>query len=249
MQNKENLMTEETFRFRVDRIIPESPRVKTFHLRPEGSDIPFHFLPGQHMGVRPIGEGVSGPESEPWRHFSLSGSPLGEFLEITVLRQGRLSDRMHSLVRGDWVEATRPVGNFVLAEAVVHGPVFFAGGIGIAPIRSMLRFCLDKGLGRAIDLFASFPTAEQAIYREELKEWADRCPRLSVWLTYTAQEARPSAQGSESHPWDRAFLEERIERPLQRVYYLCAPGGLMEQVEDHLASIGVPQDQVHKERW
>ena len=242
-------MTEETFRFQVDRIISESPRVKTFRLRPEGSEMPFRFLPGQHMGVRPIQPGASGPESEEWRHFSLSSSPLEEFVEITVLRQGTVSDRMHSLTTGDWVEVTRPVGNFILEEAVGHGPVFFAGGIGIAPIRSMIRFCLDKGLGKAMDLFASFPTAEQAIYREEIKAWADRAPRLSVWLTYTASTGKPDAQSPEPHPWDRAFLEERIERPLERVYYLCAPRGLMDRVETHLSAIGVAEDRVRRERW
>jgi ferredoxin-NADP reductase len=201
------------------------------------------------MGVRPIEPGASGAERGEWRHFSLSSSPLEKFVEITVLRQGTVSDRMHSLTAGDWVEVTQPVGEFVLEEAVGHGPVFLAGGIGIAPIRSMIRLCLDKGLGKAIDLFASFPTAEQAIYREEIKGWADRAPRLSVWLTYTAVEGRPDGQSPEPHPWDREFLEEHIKRPLERVYYLCAPRGLMEQVEMHLASIGVPEDRVRRERW
>lgn len=242
-------MSEETFRFQVEQIFSESQRVKTFRLLPERREMPFRFHPGQHMGVRPIHGGAPDPESEEWRHFSLSSSPLEEFLEITVLRQGKISDRMHSLAPGDWVEATRPVGSFVLEEVGGHGPVFFAGGIGIAPIRSMIRFCLDKGLGEAISLFASFPTPEQAIYRDEIKAWADRAPRLSVSLTYTAAEGKTTAQSPESHPWDRAFLEERIESPLDRVYYLCAPRGLMEQVEVHLASIGVPEDRVRRERW
>ena len=242
-------MTDETFRFQVDRIIPESQRVKTFRLRPEGSGLPFHFSPGQHLGVRPAPPGVPDPEHEKWRHFSLSSSPSEDFLEITVLNQGTVSDRMHSLAPGDWVEATRPVGAFILEDEVGHGPVFFAGGIGIAPIRSMIRLCLEQELGEAVSLFASFPTREQAIYRDEIKSWADRAPRFSCWLTYTGTETRPDTQNSESHPWDRPFLEERIERPLERVYYLCAPRGLMDIVENHLAAMGVPDDRVRRERW
>lgn len=242
-------MTEETFRFQVDRIIPESPRVKTFRLRPEGSEMPFHFFPGQHLGVRPTQPGVPDAGNDKWRHFSLSSSPSEDFLEITVLKQGTVSDRMHSLTPGAWVEATRPVGAFILEEEVGHGPVFFAGGIGIAPIRSMIRLCLEQGLGEAVSLFASFPTPEQTIYKEEIMAWADRAPRLSCWLTYTGTEARPNAQDSESHRWDRAFLEQRIERPLERVYYLCAPRGLMDLIESHLATMGVPEDRVRRERW
>ena len=242
-------MTEETFRFQVDRITPESPRVKTFRLRPEGSGLPFDFSPGQHMGVRPVQPGVHDPEHEKWRHFSLSSSPSEGFLEITVLNQGSVSDRMHSLAPGDWIEATRPVGDFILEEVAGRVPVFFAGGIGIAPIRSMIRLCLEQEQGEAVSLFASFPTREKAIYREEIKAWADRNPRFSCWLTYTGTEAKANTHGAESHPWDLHFLEERIDRPLERVYYLCAPRGLMDLAESHLAAMGVPEDRVRRERW
>ena len=242
-------MTEETFRFQVDRIIPESQRVKSFRLRAEGPGLPFLFSPGQHLGVRPMQPGAPDSERQKWRHFSLSSSPSEDFLEITVLNQGTVSDRMHSLAPGDWVEATRPVGAFILEEAVGHGPVFFAGGIGIAPIRSMIRLCLEEKLGEAVSLFASFPTREQAIYRDEIKAWVDRTPRFSCSLTYTGTEATPNAQDVEAHQWDIPFLEERIERPLERVYYLCAPRGLMDIVENHLAAMGVPEDRVRRERW
>jgi ferredoxin-NADP reductase len=249
MHEKGNLMAEETFRFRIDEITPESPRVKTFRLRPEGSGMPFSFLPGQHLGVRPAWPGASDPEHDKWRHFSLSGSPTEAFLEITVLNQGIISDRMHSLATGDWVETTRPVGDFVLDENVGRGPVFFAGGIGIAPVRSMIRLCLERELGDALSLFASFPTAEHVIYREEIKGWTRRPSRFSCWISYTGTEAKPDVQGSVSHPWDRSYLEERIRSPLERVYYLCAPRGLMDLVETHLEAMGVSGDRVRRERW
>jgi len=244
-------MNEETFRFQVDRITHESPRVKTFRLRPGQAGMPFRFSPGQHMGVRPSDPAdTEGGSDQRWRHFSLSSSPSDhDFLEITVLRQGTVSDRIHSLSEGDWVEVTRPVGEFVLDDAVGYGPVFFGGGIGIAPIRSMVRYCLDQGLGEALTLFASFSTPEEALFEDELKKWGDQTPGVSVWVTCTGVQARQDDRSGPSHPWDRAYLEERIERPLERVYYLCAPRGLMDTVESHLASMGVPEERVQRERW
>jgi ferredoxin-NADP reductase len=185
-----------------------------------------------------------------WRHFSLSSSASEQdFLEITVLSQGKASNRMHSLSPGDCVEVTRPEGKFVLEGPVGYGPVFFAGGIGIAPIRSMVRFCLEKGLGEAVSLFAIFSTPEEAIFIDELKAWADQTARVSVWVTYSADESTRHGRIMRSGLWNRGFLEERIERPLARVYYLCTPPGLMDKVEAHLASIGVPPEKVRKERW
>jgi len=244
-------MKEETFRFQVDRITPESPRVKTFRLRPGQSGMPFRFSPGQHMGVRPIdSSGPAGGGDQRWRHFSLSSSPSEpDFLEITVLRQGAASDRIHSLSEGDWVEVTRPEGKFVLGEAVRHGPVFFGGGIGMAPIRSMVRYCLDQGLGKALTLFASFSSPEEALFKDELKKWGDPSTRVSVWVTYSATQAGQGGKAAQSHPWDRAYLEEHVERPLDRVYYLCAPRGLMDTVESHLAAMGIPPERVRSERW
>jgi ferredoxin-NADP reductase len=243
-------MKEETFRFQVDRITPESSRVKTFRLRPGQAGMPFRFSPGQHMGVRPIDtESARGGSDQRWRHFSLSSSPSEpDFLEITVLRQGTASDRIHSLSEGDWVEVTRPEGQFVFDDAVRYGPVFFGGGIGTAPVRSMVRYCLDQGLGKALDLFASFSSPEEALFKDELKKWGDRTG-FYVWLTYTGTQAARDGRSTPSHPWDRAYLEERIERPLDRVYYLCAPRGLMDTVESHLAAMGIPPERVRSERW
>lgn len=242
-------MSDETFRFRVERIVPETPLVKTFRLRPEGPGMPFRFSPGQHMGVRPLPSGAHDAEEEAWRHFSLCSCPVEDFVEITVLKQGAVSDRIHALRPGDWVETTQPAGSFVLEERVRHGPVFFAGGIGIAPIRSMVRFCLARGLEKAIGLFASFPEPAHTIFSEEIRAWSEEVPNFSVWLTYTGPAQRPKARVGDAHPWDRAYLEERIERPLERVYYLCAPRGLMDIVEKHLSAIGVPADRIRRERW
>jgi ferredoxin-NADP reductase len=203
------------------------------------------------MGVRPSDpSGTAGGNDQRWRHFSLSSSPSEpDSLEITVLRQGTASDRIHSLAEGDWVEVTRPEGRFLLDDRVGYGPVFFGGGIGMAPIRSMVRYCLDQRLGKAITLLASFSSPEEALYEDELKKWGDQTPGISAWVTYTGVQAGQDGQNGTSHPWDRAYLEERIEKPLKRVYYLCAPPGLMDTLENHLASMGIPPERLRRERW
>ena len=180
----------------------------------------------------------------------MSSSPSEpDFLEITVLRQGTASDRIHSLSEGDWVEVTKPEGRFVLEDAVRYGPVFFGGGIGMAPIRSMVRYCLDQGLARTLSLFASFSSPEEALFKDELKKWGDKGPGVSVWVTYASIGPGQDDKAGSDHPWDRAYLEQRIERPLDRVYYLCAPRGLMDAVESHLESMGIPPERVQRERW
>ena len=67
---------------------------------------------------------------------------------------------------------TRPLGTFTLDEPLDHGPVFFGAGIGVAPIRSMLRTCLDRDLGEEITLFLRFSSPGEALYLETFRAWS-----------------------------------------------------------------------------
>lgn len=241
-------MHAETHVFHVERIVPETDRVKRFFLRPDAGRLPFGFRSGQHLGVRPRTGGSSGETAPPWRHFSLASSP-GEcqHIEIAILRQGGMSDRLHGLGPGDAVEVTRPVGGFVLQEPLGRGPVFFAGGIGMAPIRSMVLECLERQLGEAVTLFARFSRPETALFLQDIQAWARDHPRFSAWTAFT-RAGQAEADG-EAPRWDSACLEERIEHPMERTYHLCAPRGLMDEIEGVLAGMGVDGSHVLREDW
>ncbi len=247
-------MSEETFVLQVEQIRQEAPRVKTLRLRADQGILPFDFRPGMHLGVRPLGPDEQGPEdSEQWVHFSLSSSPAEkQFMEITVLNQGQASAVVHQLSPGDLMEVTRPEGRFLLEEPITdHGPVFFAAGIGVAPVRSMIRYCLDMEIGNRISLFASYSTPEQALFLDQFKDWANEVPRFSVWENFTKPEARSAGEDYPHHrgSWKRPYLEERLRQPLERTYYLCLPRAFREKVESLLASLGIPAELIRKEQW
>ncbi len=245
-------MSEETFLLEIERIRRETERVKTFRLRPkEGGRVPFRFSPGQHMGVRPHGPAGRGEgEPHPWRHYSLSSSPEAtSFVEVTVLRQGEASEHVHRLSPGDLLEVGTPVGNFVLEEPVGYGPVFLAAGIGVAPVRSMIRTCLDKGLGTAVTLLVCFSDPDEAIFLEEFKQWEHREQRFTVWTHFSRGKTHARAQGDRGTIWDPGILAERIEQPRDRTFYLCLPTGLREDTESALAGMGIQPHRIRKEAW
>jgi ferredoxin-NADP reductase len=248
---KETLLPEEIYSLRVDRIVPETPRVITLLLRPETGDLPFRFSPGQHLGVRPRPSRFPEDEvPERWTHFSLSGSPENQKMaEITVRNQGKTSEAIHRLLPGDEVEVTRPEGSFILEEPVGHGPVFFGAGIGAAPLRSMVRACLDRNLGKAITCFLWYSTREDALFLDEFRTASDRFPRFRFWVHFS--DASP-ARGQKCHRdpfYDPAWLRERIEKPDERTCYLCLPPGLRENVLSVLAAAGIPRERVRMEIW
>ena len=235
METKENV-----FVLRVDRVTRETHRVITLRLRAESGDLPFRFQAGQHLGVRPR---MASPE--PWRHYSFSSSPeLRDHMEITVLNQGRSSDALHGLVPGDRVETTRPAGSFVLDRSDDGGPVFFAAGIGAAPVRSMIRGTLDRGGDVPVTAFLLFSSPREALYLDQLQAWAGEKPRFTFWVGYSL--ADPSGKKQFLDP---VFLAEQAGSIGERTCYLCLPHGLRGDLKTALKTVGVPEDRVRAESW
>jgi len=239
------------FALLVENVTPETPRVKTLRLRPEGDTLPFTFFPGQHLGVRPCTDPVTRVDNnERWKHFSLSSSAENKkSIEITVLNQGKASDTLHQLSPGDRVEVTQPVGGFILEEPVGYGPVFFAAGIGAAPVRSMIRTCLDRGLGTAVTAFFLFSSPEEALYVEQFGDWSEEDQRFFFWVGYSQTQSEGTMQSGKDCLLNPGFLEEHTARLQQRTCYLCLPPGIREEVEAVLSATGVPPVQIRKEIW
>jgi len=246
-------MRNETFRLLVERVIPETDRVRTLRLRPARGEVPFRFLPGQHLGVTPLsggaGEGPADPP-ETWRHFSLSSAPDERaFVEITVLRQGTASAALHRLSPGDTVEVTRPTGRFTLQDPADHGPVFLGAGIGVAPLLSMVRTCVDRNLGTAITVLLGFSSAGEAIGLSRFRAWAAATPRMVLRVHFSEPDPGGPGRPTPGGLADPDLLREAVALPRRRTCYLCLPAGLRDAVRAELLNLGVPADRVLAETW
>ena len=135
--------------YKLDTLIPqvgvitdireETPDVKTFRVNaPEGGKL-FEHMPGQcAMLCAPgISEGM----------FSITSSPTNkEYQEFSIKKCGMLTDYLHSLEVGDEITVRGPYGNHFPVEDELLGKnlLFIAGGIGLAPLRSVINYVLDN---------------------------------------------------------------------------------------------------------
>jgi len=124
----------------IKRIIKENSTVKTLEcvFEDEIFNTDFTYLPGQFMmlSVPHCGEAP----------ISLSSSPTqpGSF-DLSIRKAGKLTGAVHDLRTGDMVGVRGPYGRpFPMDDLRGHNLLFVAGGIGMAPLRSAIRFCLDK---------------------------------------------------------------------------------------------------------
>lgn len=111
------------------KVIEESPTIKTFVLKPER---PFHFKTGQFIEL--VLEGIGEAP------FTPSSSPLvSEQIEVTIMRAGYVTNKIHNLKEGTVLGIRGPYGRgYPLEEMRDREVLVLGGGCGFAPIRSLL---------------------------------------------------------------------------------------------------------------
>ena len=143
--------------------------------------------PGQFVEVSVFGIGEA--------PISLSSSPTKkETFELCVRRLGNVTTKLHKLNVGDRIGIRGPFGNGFDAESLKGKDLLFiAGGLGIAPLRSLLNYVLDnrKDYGQIFLLYGCKEPKEMLFGDEllslasredvEFKSAANWCPENETW--------------------------------------------------------------------
>ena len=232
---------------KVQTIVQETPRVKTFTLQlPQW--IP--HLPGQHYDLRLTAE--DGYQAQ--RSYSIASPPeqtsqIG--LTVELIEGGEISTYLHEGIRpGDLLEVRGPIGGyFVWRDEMKDVPLLLvAGGSGIVPLMAMLRHRAKIKATNPAALLFSVRTGEDAIYQRELTQLAGQDPAFSLMLTFTRQP--PPGWTGYQRRIDRAMLTDVLDQlKAQPQCFLCGPTLLVEQVADTLVEIGLPADSIRTERF
>ena len=127
--------TYSTIRTEVLEVIDETPLIKTVSLKPE---TPLLFETGQFIQFTVYGEGEA--------PFTPSSSPLvKERFDVTVMKAGRVTERIHRLKPGDKIGVRGPLGKgYPLEDFYDKEVLILGGGVGLAPLRSLLLKLLSE---------------------------------------------------------------------------------------------------------
>ena len=200
------------------------------------------YRPGQYFWVElldPPHEDDKGAR----RHFTAVTSPSerGVVGFCTRLRESAFKRSVAELPPGTAVEVEPPKGSFVLPEESDRELVFVAGGIGITPFRSMLRYIADEELPHRVTLVYSNRDRASAAFLEELEEIERGGTDLRLVLTMTEDESWPG----ERRRIDAAFLSDQLGDGLDGASYMVAgPPGFSKAVTAELEEAGVVPDRI-----
>jgi ferredoxin-NADP reductase len=182
------------------------------------------------------------------RAYSLSSSPLRTaYIEITVKEQGVVSSFLNrDAHEGLTVEAHGPFGQFYFDESRYRNIVLFAGGSGITPIMSMLRYIEEAAPDTEVMLFYAVRTERDVVFEEDLKNFQKRLQGFRC-LTIASRPG-PQWRGPRGH-LNRALIEHHVGQVRNRTFFLCGPPAFMADVKDILLTLNVRAEQILQERF
>jgi ferredoxin-NADP reductase len=226
------------------RQVAKGTLMVTFDLLGEEVD----WTPGEYFWVELLDPPYE-DEKGPRRHITVVTSPTegGALGLATRLRDSAFKKSLVEMPEGSAVDVEQPKGNFLLPEDTSKDYVFVAGGIGITPFRSMLRYIADKGLDDyKITLVYSNRDQESTAFFDELQELEPRIGGLRVVFT---MDEDPGWDG-ESRRISPEMLEDVLGDDLSSFQFMIAgPPGMAKAVQAAILESGVPEDQVKSDSF
>lgn len=230
-------------RGKIVRVTPETDDSVTLTIA-TGWGFNGEYQPGQYVG---IGVLVGGKWT--WRSYSLTSVPdLGSgrdprevSITVKAMAEGFLSNHLVSGVApGTIVRLQAPSGDFVLPNPLPPKVLFLTAGSGITPVMSMLRTLERRGIPASTEIVAvhSAPTADSALFREELEQLAAANGNITVQLRYTREEGRLTP----------ANIAAAVPDWADRHTWICGPGAFLSDLETAWRERGI-EDRLHQERF
>jgi ferredoxin-NADP reductase/Na+-translocating ferredoxin:NAD+ oxidoreductase RnfD subunit len=183
------------------------------------------------------------------RYFTLASSPTEETVRLGVRFYAKGSSFKRALAALDGrtrLMAGPVAGDFTLPADPARKLAFIAGGIGITPYRSMLKYLLDNRQRRDIVLLYAARTADDIAYRDVLGEAQTR---LGVKILYTLTDAAaiPRAWTGERGRITAEMIREAAPDYAERLFYLSGPPAMVRAHERVLRAMGVRRDRIKKD--
>jgi predicted ferric reductase len=230
--------------YRVLEVRCEAPRVWTLTLKPPAGS-PFAFLPGQFQFLRLHDSGVPSEEHP----FTVASSPSRpDRISVTIKESGDFTGGISRARPGDLATVHGPFGRF---SHVLHPDeedlVFVAGGVGITPLMSMLRFMRDRAESRRVLLVHACRSAADLLFAAELEAMeAGGHPRLKLVPVLADPH---SGWTGESGLIDVDRVVRLAGGVADKAFYLCCPPGLMAKLTGGLKRMGVSSRHVHADHF
>ena len=227
--------------YRVVEVRSERGRNNTLVLKPDGHQ-GLQFAPGQFVWLT-LGESPFHVKEHP---FSIASSAeQSGRLDFAIKELGDFTRTIKDHKPGEVAYLDGPYGVFTIDRYPnATGFVFIAGGVGVAPIMSMLRTLADRGDRRPLQLFYGNKNWERVAFREELVELQSR---LDLRVVHVLSEPPGDWRGESGYVREQLLNKHLPSDRNVQEYFVCGPSQMRASVEHALHNLRVPLKRVHAE--
>lgn len=202
-----------------------SPAISAFWFEPLR---PFDFKPGQYLEYmlhhkNSDNRGVR-------RYFTIASSPTEKNILITTRFSepgSTFKKALKEIKIGEHIIASKVSGDFIMPQDSKKKLAFVAGGIGVTPFRSMMKYLLDKNERRDIVILYASKIEKDLVFRELFEE----AERVGVKIFYALDER--------SEKIDAGFIEDKVQDFKDRIFYISGPEGMVRSLQKVVAGMGV----------
>ncbi|MBR3844226.1 MAG: FAD/NAD(P)-binding protein [Clostridia bacterium] len=213
----------------------DTPDVKTFRVNALDGGKVFEHIPGQcaMLSIPGVGEAM----------FSITSSPTNtEFMEFSIKKCGCLTNWLHQMDVGQQITIRGPYGNGFPVETDFKGKdlVFVAGGIGLAPLRSVINYVRDnrQNYGTVDIVYGSRSMDDLVDYKEIIDEWCKE-DGINVYLTIDREQ-----EGWDGHVGFVPNYVKELGFDTNKTVIICGPPIMIKFTLAGLIELGFNKTQV-----
>ena len=214
----------------------DTPDVKTFRVNSTEGGKLFEHIPGQcaMLSVPGAGEGM----------FSITSSPTNEeYMEFSIKKCGCLTGWLHQMDVGQEITVRGPYGNGFPVESDFKGKdlLFIAGGIGLAPLRSVINYCRDnrENYGKIDIVYGSRSMEDLVDYKEIIDGWC-KDDGIDVYLTIDREQ-----EGWDGHVGFVPNYVKELGFDTNKTAVICGPPIMIKFTLAGLVELGFDKTQVY----
>lgn len=229
---------------KLNKKVKLAPGIVDFAFKPSHE---LAFVPGQYMEFT---LDHSHPDSRGNRRcFTLASSPTEKLVHLGIRFYEPGSTFKQAIYRIDsrtTLLAGQIAGDFTLPADPTQKLVFIAGGIGITPFRSMLKYLIDSQQRRDIVLFYVNKTAQEIVYTDVLNAAQTRLG-VKTFYTLTDTTAVPRSWTGFVGKIHEQMIQWAVPDFQERTYYVSGPPEMVRACEGVLKRLHVKHDQIKKD--
>lgn len=219
----------------VTAIRTDTPDVKTFRVMGLDGKKPFAHIPGQcaMLSMPGVGEAL----------FSITSSPTEDYLDFSIKKCGCVTDWLHAMEAGQQITIRGPYGNGFPVDTDFVGKdlLFIAGGIGLAPLHSVINYCRAhrQAYGKIDIVYGSRSKADLVDFPEIESVW---CRESGISVHLTIDNPEPEWEG---HVGFVPNYVKELAFSRDKTVIVCGPPIMIKFTLAALMDLGFSREQVY----